>query len=146
MFNIDTSNPLTDWTQANGLPAPLYQEYALAAHFGCEVTLQQLPQRTEPLGNRAAGFASKKAARGNAAREAVLWLRSQHLLDSSSSGGGGGGATPRKKQKRASTSNAADPAQQTNPATTTTTAAAAASSSSIKLVNGTSPSPPSHPH
>lgn len=67
------------WTQeysnATTTPAPLYQDYSVGKQFACEVTLKE--RSSKPFGGQDKLFMSKKAAKANAAREAVIWLREQ---------------------------------------------------------------------
>ena len=46
--------------------------------FSCEVELTQCPG--QPFGGRSQPYSNKKAARNNAARKAVEWLRAEGLL------------------------------------------------------------------
>ncbi|EKG17569.1 Double-stranded RNA-binding protein [Macrophomina phaseolina MS6] len=69
---------LGEYCQASRKTLPLYQEFELGSGFSMEVTISDRPN--EPFGSREYLFNSKKAAKINAAREAVRWLReSEHL-------------------------------------------------------------------
>ncbi|KAL6713947.1 hypothetical protein ACLMJK_008441 [Lecanora helva] len=51
---------------------PTYHDYALGSAYACTCTIPSLPER--PFGSLTDAFPSKKAARGNAAKEAVEYL------------------------------------------------------------------------
>lgn len=56
----------------------MFQEFALGSSYSMEVTISDRPN--EPFGSRNSLFNSKKAAKVNAAREAVRWLReNEHM-------------------------------------------------------------------
>ncbi|KAI4146778.1 MAG: hypothetical protein LQ341_001993, partial [Variospora aurantia] len=55
----------------HALPGPVYTEYALGLHFACTCTI---PSSESPYGSTTTPFPSKKAARVNAAKEAVQYL------------------------------------------------------------------------
>ncbi|KAI9705998.1 MAG: hypothetical protein M1836_005404 [Candelina mexicana] len=55
------------------IPQPSFTDYAVGQHFACEATITKRPD--EPFGSRENAFPTKKAAKANAAKEAVLWLR-----------------------------------------------------------------------
>ena len=57
---------------------PVYQEYLVGKFFSCELTILD---RAEPFGYRLNAMPSKKAARTEAARLAVEWLRKTDLLN-----------------------------------------------------------------
>ncbi|MCJ1348964.1 hypothetical protein MMC31_007197 [Peltigera leucophlebia] len=58
---------------------PVYMEYSIGLCFACTCTI---PARPEPFGTKSAAFATKKAARGSAAMEAMKFLMEQGLADS----------------------------------------------------------------
>lgn len=81
------------YSQATAQQTPLYEDFQ-------GITMKQnlwaseviIPLRPEPFGRRDVPFGSKKLARQNAAREAILWLRrSGHLPED--------GSSPKKNQK-----------------------------------------------
>lgn len=53
--------------------SPIYTEYALGLNYACECLVSKRPDA--PFGSRSTPFPNKKAARANAAREALLWLQ-----------------------------------------------------------------------
>lgn len=57
---------------------PIYQEYAVGASFACTCTI---PGHPNPFGSTATVFPSKKAARMNAAREAMKFLITAGLTE-----------------------------------------------------------------
>lgn len=57
---------------------PVYTEYALGLSFACTCTI---PSHPSPFGSPTLAFSSKKAARANSAREAVLHLKSAGLTN-----------------------------------------------------------------
>jgi hypothetical protein len=81
---------------------PIYEDFqettTRQSLWSSELTI---PQRAELFGCRDLPFGSKKLARQNAAREAVLWLREQGHLSAD--------GTPKKKQKRNSSSASGSP-------------------------------------
>ena len=57
---------------------PVYNDYVVGSLFACECSV---PGRTRPYGGKENGFPNKKAARSNAAKEAVEHLIAQGLLN-----------------------------------------------------------------
>ena len=57
----------------------MYEEYALGSSFACECTIPFRP--TQPFGSKMESFSSKKAARVNAAKQAVEHLISEGELN-----------------------------------------------------------------
>ena len=57
---------------------PVYNDFAIGTLFACECTI---PGHDEPFGGKENGFSTKKAARTNAAMEAVEFLISEGLLN-----------------------------------------------------------------
>ncbi|KAH7065521.1 hypothetical protein B0J12DRAFT_734830 [Macrophomina phaseolina] len=70
---------LGEYSQAEGKPRPLFQEFSLGANYSMECILPA-DRPGEPFGGRDLLFNSKKAAKANAAREAVRWLRAQDRM------------------------------------------------------------------
>ncbi|EKG18487.1 hypothetical protein MPH_04289 [Macrophomina phaseolina MS6] len=68
-----------EYSQAEGKPRPLFQEFSLGANYSMECILPA-DRPGEPFGGRDLLFNSKKAAKANAAREAVRWLRAQDRM------------------------------------------------------------------
>ena len=73
---------------------PVYSDFAIGLLFACECTI---PGHDQPFGSKENGFSTKKAARTNAAREAVEYLISAGLLNED------GSIKSRKKAKPGST-------------------------------------------
>ena len=73
---------------------PVYSDFAIGLLFACECII---PGRDQPFGGKENGFSTKKAARTNAAREAVEFLISAGLLNED------GSIKSRKKAKPGST-------------------------------------------
>ena len=69
---------------------PLYQEYAIGMSFGCTC---QIPGYPTPFGSASTPFSSKKAARTNAAKEAMKFLITAGLTEPD------GSPKPKKKLK-----------------------------------------------
>ncbi|MCJ1436814.1 hypothetical protein MMC27_006196 [Xylographa pallens] len=85
------------------LPAPTFTDFAVGAAFACECRVAQRPG--VPFGGADVLFASKKAAKAHAAREAVQFLERSGALDAE--GGGrrkrakvGGGAVKAEEAPR----------------------------------------------
>ena len=57
---------------------PVYSDYAIGGLFACECSI---PGWEYPFGSKENGFTTKKAARSNAAKEAVEYLISECLLN-----------------------------------------------------------------
>ena len=72
----DTSE--TEYARSTSTPEPIYNEYSAGPLFSCEAELSQHPG--QPFGGRDERYSNKKAARNNAARKAVEWLRAEGLL------------------------------------------------------------------
>ncbi|KAF4545638.1 putative double-stranded rna-binding protein [Lasiodiplodia theobromae] len=74
---------LGEYCQAEGKPRPMFQEFSLGANYSMECIMPPddrpvpdgAPPQPEAFGGRNILFNSKKAAKTNAAREAVRWLR-----------------------------------------------------------------------
>ncbi|KAI9719285.1 MAG: hypothetical protein M1812_003615 [Candelaria pacifica] len=64
---------LSEYCSVENIPQPSFTDYAVGLQFACETTIDKRPD--EPFGGRDNAFPSKKAAKANAAREAVLWLQ-----------------------------------------------------------------------
>ncbi|OJD35485.1 double-stranded rna-binding protein [Diplodia corticola] len=66
-----------EYCQAENKPRPKFQEFSLGANYSMECIMPAEEGRgeDEPFGGRNVLFNSKKAAKTNAAREAVHWLR-----------------------------------------------------------------------
>jgi len=56
---------------------PIYTDFAIGTHplYACECTIDKQAPADAPFGGRTLPFPNKKAAKANAAREAVLWLK-----------------------------------------------------------------------
>ncbi|KAI9754029.1 MAG: hypothetical protein M1835_000925 [Candelina submexicana] len=63
----------TEYCAFEDIPQPSFTDYAVGQQFACEATMTKRPD--EPFGSRENAFPTKKAAKANAAKEAVLWLR-----------------------------------------------------------------------
>ncbi|MCJ1374063.1 hypothetical protein MMC20_005293, partial [Loxospora ochrophaea] len=82
------SNPTENWigklmefsTIATPTQPPFFTDFALGSSFACECSLPSY-RPTAPFGNRSKPFPNKKAAKTNAAREAVSWLIQQGHLE-----------------------------------------------------------------
>ncbi|KAK3062252.1 hypothetical protein LTS18_004516 [Coniosporium uncinatum] len=115
---------LLEYTNAAGVPAPLYGEFALGQRFGCTVSVdtanmgegvdedvnmgsrqEQAQTTTKRFGSKETLHSSKKAAQRAAAREAVLWLRAKGEMPDS-------GPPKKKKQKVTGRAITALPSQQ----------------------------------
>ncbi|KAK7720661.1 hypothetical protein SLS57_005440 [Botryosphaeria dothidea] len=70
---------LGEYCQAEDKPRPLFQEFSLGANYSMECIMQG-DRPDEPFGGRNVLFNSKKAAKTNAARDAVRWLREQDRM------------------------------------------------------------------
>lgn len=100
---------------------PMFQEFGLGSRYSMEVTIPDRPN--EPFGGRKILFSSKKAAKANAAHEAVRWLRkTEHM--------------PRKGHPSKSTARAAGTESEIVPLLrqTSTTGKATASGTSFSAV------------
>ncbi len=64
--------PTEYYVTENPPAGPTYTEYAVGINYACECLIPKRPDA--PFGSRTAVFPNKKAARANAAREALLWL------------------------------------------------------------------------
>lgn len=84
------ASALLEYANATGSPQPIYQEFAVGIQFACELEISQGPD--EPFGSKRKAFGSKKAARSNAAKEAIEWLRANNYMDDN-------GPPKRKKAK-----------------------------------------------
>ncbi len=68
-----TSVLITEYCTIEDIPQPSFTDYAIGPQFACEATIAKRPN--EPFGGCDSAFPSKKAAKANAAKEAVFWLR-----------------------------------------------------------------------
>lgn len=82
------------YAQSSTATLPIYEDFHETSTrqklWSSQVTI---PLHTQPFGHRDRPFHSKKQARQNAAREAILWLRENHHLPED-------GPPPKKKQKK----------------------------------------------
>jgi hypothetical protein len=62
----------------DGTSKPGYQFCALGLQFACEVTI---PERAASFDDRHTSFRNHTLAKQNAAKEAVMWLREQRLME-----------------------------------------------------------------
>ncbi|KAF2839373.1 hypothetical protein M501DRAFT_1003971 [Patellaria atrata CBS 101060] len=84
---------LIEFIHKRGAVAPIWQDYQSGSLFSCEVIVDLRPDRENVLfGGKEKLFSNKKAAKTNAAQEAIEWLRENDYLNDQS---------PTKKQKRA---------------------------------------------
>jgi hypothetical protein len=75
----------TEFSQQSKTHEPIYQPYNLITQtFASTVVIGQRP--TEPFGNPSTTYASKRAAKAAAARDAVFWLRAEGLLPAAGAG------------------------------------------------------------
>ncbi|KAF2206087.1 hypothetical protein GQ43DRAFT_436507 [Delitschia confertaspora ATCC 74209] len=99
---------ILEYQNALSAPKPIYTEFILGTKFCCELSLPTTtsspsspPTSTSPLtfGSQTVLFTSKKAARQNAAKEAVQYLKAQGLWPEEN-----GDGTIKKRRKKVETS------------------------------------------
>ncbi|KAI9771174.1 MAG: hypothetical protein M1840_002525 [Geoglossum simile] len=75
-----STNKFTEYYDGrdNACPRPTYTEFAVGNLFACEVVIDQCS--SSPFGGRYSTFSNKKAAKTNAAREAVQWLTENNSM------------------------------------------------------------------
>ena len=75
----DVENVMTEYHNSiSPNLGPIFQEYAIGMSFGCTCLI---PGHPTPFGSASTPFPSKKAARANAAREAMQFLITAGLLE-----------------------------------------------------------------